>query len=170
MLAAGVPVLALVAAVHGLDIGDNTQPTKSGIPTWVDVDTPKEVYTKATSRGGSWDLVMSDEFNAATRNFTAGEDHLWTALDIPDGVNRAIGVYKPSHAYTEDGNFVIRIDSGDVDISFYNVWANVPAWTKKKMYYTAAMVQTWNKFCIQGGFVEIAMKLPGRHQQTKGPP
>ncbi|OQS03054.1 beta-glucan synthesis-associated protein, partial [Thraustotheca clavata] len=150
--------LALVAA---LDIGDTTQPTKSGIGTWIDVDTPTSVYNKTSSRGETWQLVMSDEFNLAGRNFTAGEDHLWVALDIPDGVNRAIEIYKPSNAYTKDGYFYIQVDSGEVDIDFYNVWADRPDWTGKKMWYTAAMVQTWNKFCLQGGFIEISMKLPG---------
>ncbi|OQS03453.1 beta-glucan synthesis-associated protein [Thraustotheca clavata] len=154
-------VLLLAATVHALDIGDNTQPTKSGIGTWIDVDTPKEVYQKVTSRGETWDLVMSDEFNMDGRNFTAGEDHLWSALDIPDGVNRAIEVYRPQNAKTKDGNFIIEVDSEEIDISYYNVWANVPGWTGKKMWYSSAMMQTWNKFCIQGGFIEISMKLPG---------
>ncbi|EQC34768.1 hypothetical protein SDRG_07576 [Saprolegnia diclina VS20] len=104
---------------------------------------------------------MSDEFELAGRNFSAGHDHLWMALDIPDGVNRAIEVYKPENANTKDGLCSIRVDSKEIDISYYNVWANVPGWTGKKMYYAAAMMQTWNKFCIQGGFVEVAAKLPG---------
>ncbi|EQC29969.1 hypothetical protein SDRG_12248 [Saprolegnia diclina VS20] len=29
------------------------------------------------------------------------------------------------------------------------------------MWYAAAMTQTWNKFCIQGGFVEISARMPG---------
>ncbi|KDO30784.1 hypothetical protein SPRG_04685 [Saprolegnia parasitica CBS 223.65] len=159
--AAFLLVAAVAHSTAGLDIGDNTQPTKSGVPTWVDVNTPAEVYNKTSSRGDAWQLVMSDEFELDGRNFSAGYDHLWTALDIPDGVNRAIEIYTPKNALTENGSFHIRIDSGEVDIAYYNVWANIPGWTKKKMYYSAAMVQTWNKFCIQGGFVEVAAKLPG---------
>ncbi|OQR88732.1 beta-glucan synthesis-associated protein [Thraustotheca clavata] len=154
-------IALILSCVYALDIGDNTQEVKSGIGTWIDVDTPKEMYTKTTSRGDSWQLVMSDEFNIDGRNFTAGRDHLWTALDIPDGVNRAIEIYTPKNALTENGSFHIRIDSGEVNISYYNVWSNIPGWTNKKMYYSSAMVQTWNKFCIQGGFVEVAAKLPG---------
>ncbi|OQS05641.1 beta-glucan synthesis-associated protein [Thraustotheca clavata] len=142
------------------DIGDNTQPTKSVFGTWIDVDTPKGVYNKTTSRGQVWQLVRGDEINFDGRNLTAGEDHLWVALDNPDGVNRAIEVYKPSNAYTKNGTFIIRVDSGEVDISYYNVWANEPGWQDKKIWYMSAMVQTWNKFCIKGGFVEISMKLP----------
>ncbi|OQR86825.1 beta-glucan synthesis-associated protein [Achlya hypogyna] len=151
----------LASRAAGFDIGDNTQPTKSGIATWVDADTPVDVYTKVSSRGETWHLVMSDEFNLDGRNFSAGHDHLWTALDIPDGVNRAMEVYRPQNALTANGTFLIRVDSEEIDISYYNAWADVPGWADKKMYYAAAMVQTWNKFCIQGGFVEISMKLPG---------
>ncbi|EQC34764.1 hypothetical protein SDRG_07572 [Saprolegnia diclina VS20] len=154
-------VAATLACVAAVDIGDNTQPPKSGVGIWIDVDTPADKLTMKSSRGDTWNLVMSDEFEIAGRNFTAGEDHLWMSLDIPDGVNRAIQVYTPNNSYTEDGKFVIRIDSGQVDIQFYNVWADVPGWTTKKMWYSASMMQTWNKFCIQGGFIEIAARLPG---------
>ena len=58
---------------------------------------------------------MSDEFEMDGRNFSAGNDHLWTALDIPDGVNKAMGYYSPDNTYTEDGTFVIRVDEGPVN-------------------------------------------------------
>ncbi|OQS03063.1 beta-glucan synthesis-associated protein, partial [Thraustotheca clavata] len=150
-----------VGVVWAVDIGDTTQPPKSGIGIWVDVDTPDDKQTMVSSRGDTWHLVMSDEFEIPNRNFTAGEDHLWMSLDIPDGVNRAIEYYTPNNSYTKDGYFWIQVDSKEVDVQFYNVWADVPGWTKKKMWYTASMMQSWNKFCIQGGFIEIAAKLPG---------
>ncbi|EQC38386.1 hypothetical protein SDRG_04098 [Saprolegnia diclina VS20] len=153
--------LALVHTTHALDQNDPTLPTKSGVKTWVDVDTPAEHHTLTSSRGEAWDLIMSDEFNLAGRNFTAGNDHLWVALDIPDGVNRAVGIYSPENALTTDGAFQIRIDSTETNVTFFNVWTEKPSWTTKTMYYRAAMVQTWNKFCIQGGFVEIAARMPG---------
>jgi len=124
-------IIAFVC-VHGANIGDNTLPVKSGIGVWIDVDTPKDQYEITSSRGGKWDLVMSDEFNS-DRNFTAGEDHLWTALDIPDGVNRAIEYYDPKNAYTENGNFVIQIDSGERNITFFNSWGTTPSWENKTM-------------------------------------
>ncbi|EQC25030.1 hypothetical protein SDRG_17090, partial [Saprolegnia diclina VS20] len=159
-----VPLVALA-----LDQNDPTLPTRSGVKTWVDVETPAEFRTMTSSRGDSWDLIMSDEFNLAGRNFTAGLDHLWVALDIPDGVNRAVGVYTPENAITLDGAFQIRVDTTETNITYYNVWSDTPSWTNKKMYYRAAMVQTWNKFCIQGGFVEIAAKMPGATHVSMNP-
>ncbi|OQR81430.1 beta-glucan synthesis-associated protein [Thraustotheca clavata] len=150
-----------IAYVTAVDIGDTTQATKSGIGTWIDVDTPEDKYTMISSRGDTWHLVMSDEFENDERNYTAGEDHLWMSLDIPDGVNRAIEVYSPNNSYNKNGTLYIQIDSVEVDIEYYNVWADVPGWTKKKMWYRSSMMQTWNKFCVQGGFFEISMKLPG---------
>ncbi|EQC30510.1 hypothetical protein SDRG_11827 [Saprolegnia diclina VS20] len=155
-----MPLIALSVAL-ALDQNDPTLPTKSGVKTWVDVETPAQFHTMTSSRGDRWDLVMSDEFNLAGRDFTAGHDHLWVALDMPDGVNRAVGTYATENAFTADGAFQIRVDSVETNITYFNVWADVPSWQNKTMYYRAGMVQTWNKFCIQGGFVEIAAKLPG---------
>ena len=72
--------------------------TKSGIKVWVDRDTPESVYTTQSSRGDTWTLVMSDEFNVPDRYFRPGQDHLWTALDMPDGVNEALEYYSPNMA------------------------------------------------------------------------
>ncbi len=94
---------------------DYNQPVKSGLPAWVDADTPEDKYEITSSRGDVWYLVMSDEFEMEGRNFSAGVDHLWTALDIPDGVNKAMGYYSPENTYTEDGKFVIRVDEGPVN-------------------------------------------------------
>ncbi|EQC30509.1 hypothetical protein SDRG_11826 [Saprolegnia diclina VS20] len=152
-----------------LDQNDPTLPTKSGVKMWVDVETPDEFHTMTSSRGDPWDLVMSDEFNLAGRNFTAGHDHLWVALDIPDGVNRAVGVYTPENALTVNGTFQIRVDATETNVTYYNVWSDAPSWTTKTMYYRAAMMQTWNKFCIQGGFVEISAKMPGATRASMNP-
>ncbi|EEY57927.1 uncharacterized protein PITG_00522 [Phytophthora infestans T30-4] len=40
----------------------------------------------------------SDEFNVANRSFRAGDDHIWTPLEKPDGVNGALELY--SHNMT----------------------------------------------------------------------
>ncbi|KDO22219.1 hypothetical protein SPRG_12304 [Saprolegnia parasitica CBS 223.65] len=159
-----VPFIALA-----LDQNDPTLPTKSGVKTWVDVETPVEFHTMTSSRGDPWDLIMSDEFNLDGRNFTAGHDHLWVALDIPDGVNSAVGIYTPENALTLDGTFQIRVDATETNVTYYNVWSDAPSWTTKTMYYRAAMVQTWNKFCIQGGFVEISAKMPGATHVSMNP-
>ncbi|OQR87147.1 beta-glucan synthesis-associated protein, partial [Achlya hypogyna] len=156
-----VALWAIVSGVAAVDQNDTTLPTKSGIGIYVDPMTPADAHTKVSSRGGTWTLVMSDEFEVEGRNFTAGEDPVWTALDIPDGVNRAWEIYTPENVYTKDGNLVIRVDEGPQEVSYWNNWAAKPAYETKTMWYKAAMVQSWNKFCIQGGLIEIAAKLPG---------
>ncbi|OQR88728.1 beta-glucan synthesis-associated protein [Thraustotheca clavata] len=140
---------------------DPTQPTKSGIGIWVDADTDKSFYTKVSSRGDIWHLVMSDEFEVEGRQFAYGQDHIWTALDIPDGVNRAMELYSSKNVYTKNGKFYNRVDEGPVNVSFWNSWSETPGYENKTMHYTAGMVQSWNKFCIQGGFVEVSAMLPG---------
>jgi len=123
-------LLLCIYTICGSDVDD--APTKSGIKLWVDVETPENAQTITTTRGHIYDLVMSDEFNGK-RNFTAGQDHLWTALDIPDGVNKAVGYYNPSNAYTEDGLFKIRIDEGDVPIRYWDQYSGKPKWTNAMM-------------------------------------
>ncbi|EQC27482.1 hypothetical protein SDRG_14685 [Saprolegnia diclina VS20] len=151
----------LGAAALAIDQNDTSLPTKSGIGIWVDPATPDSAHTIQSSRGGTWTLVMSDEFEQEGRNLTAGEDPLWSALDIPDGVNRAWEIYTPHNVYTKNGRLVIRVDEGPTEISYWNSWSAKPSYETKTMYYTGGMVQSWNKFCLQGGYIEISAKLPG---------
>ncbi|KAG1695658.1 hypothetical protein DVH05_019397 [Phytophthora capsici] len=102
--------------------------TRSGIRPWVDPDTPEDVRTYVTSRGDTWELVMSDEFGDVTRNFSAGADHLWTSLDMPDGTNDALQLY--SHDMTsvecddgEEGLCYMQIKSID-EVNNITVWNN----------------------------------------------
>ncbi|ETW05115.1 hypothetical protein H310_04136 [Aphanomyces invadans] len=145
----------------GVDLGQPTFPTKSGVGTWVDVDTPAHALRKKSSRGDEWTLVMSDEFNRDGRSFVAGQDHLWTALNIPDGVNDAVGWYNSSNVFTLNGRLVIRVDEGPRNATYFNQWLETPAMETRTMHYTGGMVQSWNKFCIQGGLIEVSVKLPG---------
>ncbi|CAK4695009.1 unnamed protein product [Aphanomyces euteiches] len=140
---------------------------KSGIPAFVDVDTPQQYYTTKSSRGETWDLVMSDEFNRPGRNFTAGVDPLWTAIEMPDGVNAALEYYSINMTETAqepDGRGVFRIKTQLDDISFrvYNPYKQPePGYQQSRMYYRSGMLQSWNKFCFQGGLVEVSSQQPG---------
>ncbi|CAK4080544.1 unnamed protein product [Aphanomyces euteiches] len=104
---------------------------------------------------------MSDEFEQPGRLFKAGHDHLWTALDLPDGVNAALGWYNSSNVYTTEGKLVIRVDEGPRNATYFNQWLDSPQYETRVLHYTAAMIQSWNKFCIQGGLIEVSVKLPG---------
>ncbi|ETV99872.1 hypothetical protein H310_07907 [Aphanomyces invadans] len=158
------PVLVLFAiatTTRAIDYEYETLPAKSGVGVWVDVDTPLDARTKVSSRGETWDLVMSDEFEIEGRTFKAGQDHLWTALDIPDGVNAALELYNSSNVYTKNGKLINKVEEGTTVVTYYNQWLDKPAFETNSLYYSAGMMQSWNKFCIQGGLIEVAAKLPG---------
>ncbi|CAK4682279.1 hypothetical protein AeMF1_004220 [Aphanomyces euteiches] len=154
-------VFLLVQAVQSIDYVYENYPAQSGVGIWVDVDTPAKAMTKLSTRGEKWELVMSDEFEIDGRTFEAGKDHLWTALDIPDGVNAALEYYNVSNVYTENGKLINRVDEGPVNISYFNQWLEKPAYEYGQMHYTGGMMQSWNKFCMQGGLIEVSAKLPG---------
>ncbi|KAF0693156.1 Aste57867_15843 [Aphanomyces stellatus] len=157
-------VLYIAVLVHGAaayDYDFEGYPARSGVGMWVDVDTPSTALTKVTSRGQTWDLVMSDEFNIDGRSFKAGHDHLWTALDIPDGVNAALEYYNSSNVYTQGGLLVNRVDEGPVNVTYFNQWLEQPGFQTTTLHYTAGMMQSWNKFCFQGGMIEVSAQLPG---------
>ncbi|CEG42794.1 beta-glucan synthesis-associated [Plasmopara halstedii] len=150
-------------------------PTKSGIKTWVDPDTPQDSQTYVSSRGQSWDLVMSDEFNTPNRSFRPGDDHLWTSLEKPDGVNGALELYSHNMTSTkcdDDGTcyfFIKSIDEVNV-IHVYNMYTHPPDFEDAYFYYRSAMVQSWNKFCYQGGMIETRVQLPGAVSKESGNP
>uniref|UniRef100_H3GIQ7 GH16 domain-containing protein n=1 Tax=Phytophthora ramorum TaxID=164328 RepID=H3GIQ7_PHYRM len=133
---------------------------------WVDSDTPESAYTITSSRGATWDLVMSDEFNVPGRNFSAGRDHMWTALEMPDGVNSALEYYSINMTNTvtdSDGRGVFQIkimEEENITYTVWNTYATPPGFETHNMYYRAGMTQSWNKFCFQGGRMEASAKLP----------
>ncbi|TMW58979.1 hypothetical protein Poli38472_007124 [Pythium oligandrum] len=131
------------------------------------------MYT--SSRGRTWELTMSDEFNEPGRDFRPGKDHIWTSLEKPDGVNAALEIYSRSMTSTkcdDDGTcyFYIETIEDHQVISVYNMYINPPAFVNVEFFYRAAMVQSWNKFCYQGGMVEVRAQLPGAVSKKSGNP
>ncbi|KAI9912071.1 hypothetical protein PsorP6_009751 [Peronosclerospora sorghi] len=150
-------------------------PTKSGIKVWVDPETPEEHHVYISSRGHQWDLVMSDEFNTPNRSFRPGDDHLWTSLEKPDGVNGALELYSHNMTSTmcdDDGTcyFYIKSIVDETTIRVYNMYTHPPSYVNAEFFYRSGMVQTWNKFCFQGGMVEARVQLPGAVTPESGNP
>ncbi|KAJ0403500.1 hypothetical protein P43SY_010043 [Pythium insidiosum] len=171
-LAAGVGVTTVILAGT---FAQEAYPTKSGIRHWVDPETPDDRQSYTSSRGRRWDLVMSDEFNEPNRDFRPGKDHLWTSLEKPDGVNGAKELYSHNMTSTEcdeDGNcyFYIKIIDDVQTIKVYNMYLSPPAFQEVSFQYRAAMVQSWNKFCFQGGMLEVRAQLPGAVGKNSGNP
>ncbi|KAG6948461.1 hypothetical protein JG688_00015074, partial [Phytophthora aleatoria] len=169
-----VVVVASVTAKNSTT-GSTTFPTKSGIRIWVDPATPDERQTYISSRGRTWNLVMSDEFNTPNRSFRPGDDHIWTSLEKPDGVNGAMELYSHNMTSTKcdaDGTCYFYIKSVDElnVIHVYNMYTHPPGFVDAYFFYRAAMVQSWNKFCYQGGMIETRVQLPGVVTPDSGNP
>uniref|UniRef100_A0AAV1V436 Beta-glucan synthesis-associated protein n=1 Tax=Peronospora matthiolae TaxID=2874970 RepID=A0AAV1V436_9STRA len=157
------------------DFTGTTYPTKSGIKIWVDPETPAEQHKYISSRGRTWDLVMSDEYNVANRSFRPGDDHIWTSLEKPDGVNGALELYSHNMTSTKcdsDGTCYFYIEVTDEVNVFkvFNLYRHPPGYENAYFYYRAAMVQSWNKFCFQGGMLEVRAQLPGAVSKESGNP
>uniref|UniRef100_K3X0G6 GH16 domain-containing protein n=1 Tax=Globisporangium ultimum (strain ATCC 200006 / CBS 805.95 / DAOM BR144) TaxID=431595 RepID=K3X0G6_GLOUD len=149
--------------------------TQSGIRTWVDPATPAASQTYTTSRGQTWELVMSDEFNTPNRSFEPGKDHMWTSIEKPDGVNAALEVYShnmTSTACDADGTcyFYIKTIDDVTTVQVWNEYLATPGYETVEFFYRSGMVQSWNKFCLQGGAIAVRVQLPGAVTAASGNP
>lgn len=148
----------------------------SGLEPWVDVHTPKTAYETQSSRGDTWKLTFSDEFEVSGRDFRPGKDYAWTALELPDGVNAALEYYSFNMTSTRkdsSGRGVLQITTTtepNITFKVYNAYAKPPGYRSYSMYYRSGMLQTWNKFCFQGGLLQVSAKLPGAVYPGSGNP
>ena len=112
----------------------------------IDPDTPESVYTRTTHRGMKQKLVFSDEFNVDGRTFYDGDDPYWQGMDYWYGVTQDLEWYDPDAITTKDGTLNIRFD----------------AFQNHNLNYRSGMLQSWNKLCVKGGYIEASVSLPGR--------
>ncbi|KAK4948212.1 beta-glucan synthesis-associated protein [Elasticomyces elasticus] len=130
----------------------------------IDPDTPKNVRTRKGVNGKTQKLVFSDEFNVDGRVFYDGDDPYFQGVDLWYGVTMDLEVrelpfplsnvselirlqwYDPDAITTENGTLNIRFDA------FQNHGLN----------YRSGMLQSWNKLCFKGGYLEASISLPGR--------
>ncbi|GAA5838851.1 hypothetical protein JCM3766R1_004228 [Sporobolomyces carnicolor] len=117
------------------------------VPGLVDLDTPETAMT----RNGFFDdsdlyhVVFSDEFNRDGRTFWPGDDPFWEAVDLHYWQTQDYEWYDPDAATTRDGHLEITLSEEPTN----------------GLNFRSAMVQLWNKFCFQGGIVEVSMSSPG---------
>ena len=111
----------------------------------VDPDTPAEALTKKTSKGETWKLVFSDEFNAEGRTFYEGDDQFFQAADLWYGGTMDLEYYDPDAVTTANGTLNLRMD----------------AYKNHDVFYRSGMVQSWNKMCFTQGYLEFSARLPG---------
>ncbi|KAI9997419.1 hypothetical protein PInf_001224 [Phytophthora infestans] len=79
----------------------------------------------------------SDEFNVANRSFRAGDDHIWTPLEKPDGVNGALELYSHNMTPTKKG-WKSRQQQILSDVA-----RNLDAWEPRASYFSASMNRIW---------------------------
>jgi beta-glucan synthesis-associated protein KRE6 len=112
----------------------------------VDLDTPKEVYSKVDYvTGKTWELIFSDEFNTDGRTFYPGDDPYWEAVDLHYWQTNNMEWYDPAAITTRNGSLEITLSQKETH----------------GMDYQGGMMSTWNKFCFTGGLVETSVVLPG---------
>ncbi|KAF9026905.1 glycoside hydrolase family 16 protein [Hymenopellis radicata] len=112
----------------------------------IDIDTPKDVYTKLSwETGEEMQLVFSDEFNVDGRSFYPGEDPYWEAVDLHYWSTNNMEWYDPAAITTRDGALRITLSEK----------------TTHDLPWQGGMMSTWNKFCFTGGLLEAAVTLPG---------
>jgi beta-glucanase (GH16 family) len=154
-LFAGYPIITFLTKhplsdLGGFNVGgiNSTGQIPSMHGNWglVDLDTPKDAYTKTSYYDGSdWQLIFSDEFNTDGRTFYPGDDPYWEAADLHYWATNNMEWYDPAAITTNNGALEITLSqkqTHDLD-------------------YQGGMMSTWNKFCFTGGMVETAVTLPG---------
>ncbi|KAI9690920.1 MAG: hypothetical protein M1822_008540 [Bathelium mastoideum] len=111
----------------------------------IDPDTPKSAMTRKTHTGGSQTLVFSDEFNDDGRTFYDGDDAYFQGVDLWYGVTMDLEWYDPDAISTQDGTLNIVFS----------------AFENHNLNYRSGMLQSWNKMCFKGGYMEASISLPG---------
>lgn len=112
----------------------------------IDPDTPDSAKTRTGDNGNKQQLVFSDEFNDAGRTFYDGDDPYFQGMDFWYGVTQDLEWYDPDAISTSGGTLNLRFD----------------AFKNHNLNYRSGMLQSWNKLCFKGGYLEASISLPGR--------
>lgn len=117
----------------------------------IDPQTPKDAYNRTRFRDGKpMVLVFSDEFNEEGRSFYPGEDPFWQAEDLHYWQTQNYEWYDPETIKTEGGQLVIKLSEKP----------------EHALNFRGGLVTSWNKFCFTGGYIEVKLQLPGRHNAS----
>lgn len=114
----------------------------------VDPDTPDSAKTFTSPVSNTqYQLQFSDEFEQEGRTFWPGDDQYFEAVDIWYGVTADYEWYSPENVNTTGGALTITM----TDIPSHN------------LNFQSGMVQSWNKLCFTGGYIEFSIIQPGSH-------
>ncbi|PWN49945.1 beta-glucan synthesis-associated, partial [Violaceomyces palustris] len=84
-------------------------------------------------------------FETPGRTFWPGDDPYWEAVDIYYAATFDYEWYSPEAVNTSNGALVITMEEKETH----------------NLNFRSGMLQSWNKFCFQGGYIEFAIKQPG---------
>lgn len=116
----------------------------------IDPDTPSSAQRWTNTQGQPYHLVFSDEFEEEGRTFWPQDDPFWEAVDIWYGATGDYEWYHPGQINTTGGALQITMEDKPMhDLNF-----------------RSGMLQSWNKFCFQGGYIEFSATLPGSPEQV----
>ncbi|GAA5976460.1 hypothetical protein JCM10908_005507 [Rhodotorula pacifica] len=121
-------------------------PRIPNLPSLIDSTTPSNAYTRTGFDGQDYELVFSDEFSTDGRTFWPGDDPYWEAVDLHYWGTKDLEWYDPDAVITEGGDMVITMTQ--------EPWNG--------LNFKSGMVQSWNKMCFTGGYVEFNVSLPGQ--------
>ncbi|KAG8885362.1 hypothetical protein FRB97_001437 [Tulasnella sp. 331] len=123
-------------------------PTITGNWGLIDEDTPQSAHTITSPHDGATQLqlIFSDEFNEDGRTFYPGDDPYWEAVDLHYWATNNLEWYDPMAITTSGGSLQITLS----------------ATPTHNLDYQGGMMQTWNKFCFTGGYIETSVILPAR--------
>lgn len=127
----------------------NTSSSTTGVPnmpTLIDATTPDFAKTRTGFDGDTYNLVFSDEFNTSGRTFWPGDDPYWTAVDLHYWATTDLEWYDPDAIVTKDGYLEITLTEQETH----------------GLNFRSGMLQSWNKFCFTGGYIEMGVILPGK--------
>lgn len=151
-LFAGYPIISYLTKRHGNKMGGfnlggtngtGQVPIIAQLLGLIDRDTPSAAQTWTSAAGTKYNLVFSDEFNQDGRTFWPGDDPFWEAQNLWYGATGDLEWYTPEAVNTTDGALQITM----TDIPAHN------------LNFQSGMVQSWNKFCFQGGYMCVQLSF-----------
>lgn len=116
----------------------------------IDSDTATSAHHWTSANGNPYHLVFSDEFNVDGRTFWPGDDPFWEGVDLWYGATEDLEWYSPQQINTTGGALHITLDNKPLN----------------DLNFRSGMLQSWNKFCFSGGYIEFSAILPGSPEEV----
>ncbi|KAF9416130.1 hypothetical protein BGZ94_010299 [Podila epigama] len=152
----------LTVGISQVLTSSNAKPESFGRgSTLIDPETPLDMRTKMAYDGAMWSLVFSDEFNQDNRSFGPGDDPFWEAVSLETTTTGLLEQYIPGAIRTNAGRLEITVDRTPTPPAQHARDQKHQMGDRSQWTFSSGMLQSWNKLCVQGALVEVAVSLPG---------